>query len=146
MVRLDRRPSIKHKVTLLFLASTFLVLVLASLLHLWHSIEGMREKTVNELSRTASLIGAQCRGPLLRQDRAAVRSVLEAIGDESPVVVASLHGPDGHRLAYFRSPSASRALGLPSPDPTAYHQTTESIDVTRAITSGNVPIGFLVVR
>src|SRR5215510_3589724 len=116
MVRLDRRPSIKHKVTLLFLASTFLVLVLASSLHLWHSIEGMREKTVNELSRTASLLGAQCRGPLLRQDRAAVRSVLEAIGDESPVVVASLHAADGHRLAYYRSPSASRTLGLPSPD------------------------------
>ncbi len=92
---------IRRKLTLVYLATSGLALLLASLAFLAFEVISFRQDLVHNTSTEADIIGYNSASALLFNDRAAAEQTLEGLRANPHIVAAGIYRPDGSRFAAY---------------------------------------------
>ncbi|MBN8548066.1 MAG: response regulator [Deltaproteobacteria bacterium] len=110
-----RDLSIKRKLTLLMLATSFVALLFASAGYVGTEMFAFRERVREEMTILADVVGANCTAPLAFHDPDSAAETLRSLSANPHVVYAAIFDADGKIFANYAPPTYSYAVPIQAP-------------------------------
>jgi signal transduction histidine kinase/ActR/RegA family two-component response regulator/uncharacterized membrane protein affecting hemolysin expression len=92
---------IKHKLTLITIATSAIILLIASAAFLIYEYQQSKGNMIEDLSSLADVIGENSSAAIIFNDRKSAESTLQALGTRSGIIRAGIYTNDGKMLAIF---------------------------------------------
>ncbi len=119
-----RDISIKHKLTIMMMLTSIIVLILSSASFIINDMITFRRTMVNDLSMLAEVIGSNSIGALSFNDREFAEKALTALKADPHVVYACIHNSEGELFARYLNGGLDRDSS--SPECSEFHQVDAS--------------------
>ncbi len=130
-----RNLSVRYKFTAIAVATTAIILILASLAFVALEINNYRRSLAQELTAIAQITSSNLTAAIIFDDRAAAQETLAALGARPNIESAAIYTPDG-RLFARHSPGEPQENLNPGPRPA-----TLAAGATPAVTSSEPSLG-----
>jgi len=108
-----RRSSIKRKIMLITLGTSFLVVVLVSLILITNQMMSYRRDLQKNLDIVADMVAFSSSAPLMFSDPAAASSVLSSLSTNPTILNGDIFTADGVLFASYQSPASHEVYQLP---------------------------------
>ncbi|MBE0598025.1 MAG: HAMP domain-containing protein, partial [Desulfuromonadales bacterium] len=110
-----KRLSIQHKLAIIIMATSTLVLLISSAVFLYSEIVSFRRSAVNQVTSLAGIIAASGRLPLRFNDFQTIEEILTPLGSEPGIVLGLVYNRSDQAMARYLRPGESLAeLGASS--------------------------------
>jgi signal transduction histidine kinase/DNA-binding response OmpR family regulator/HAMP domain-containing protein len=103
-----RNLSIKRKLTLITMVTSFLALLVASIGFFLYDLAEFRARMSDDLITQAEILGTNSVGPLAFQDERAAGDILAALKAKDDTVAAAIYTRDGKLFAHYRREDAAQ--------------------------------------
>ncbi len=110
------RVSIKHKLTLIMMLTSTIVVLLCSLAFVVSSLVSFRLSMLQQVSTLAEVLGVNCTAPLTFNDRGAAEENLAALRAVHSIVSATVYGADNSLFVRYVRQNALQAGKSPKQD------------------------------
>jgi len=108
-----RRSSIKRKIMLITLGTSFLVVVLVSLILITNQMMSYRRDLQKNLDIVADMVAFSSSAPLMFSDPAAASSVLSSLSTNPTILNGDIFTADGVLFASYQSPASHEVYSAP---------------------------------
>lgn len=132
--------SLRRKQTLIIMATSSAVLLLACAAFIAYDILTLRHELAERMSVVADVVGNNCAAALDFNDPSAAEETLNALNAEESIDSASIYSRDGHRFAVYRRNSAA-ALPPPAPGLAGQVFTRDQLQLLHPIRQKNEVVG-----
>lgn len=130
MIKL-RDLSLRHKLTLVILATSSLVVLLAGAAFVWLDLLHFQATSARDAARLAELVGARVSSPLAHGDDGRARTILQSLDAEPRVVTARILTTDGEVVASFERERGASARAT----------STSEMSIVEPLHVGGVSVG-----
>lgn len=113
MKNLIRRSSIKRKIMLITLGTSFLVVLLVSLILITNQMMSYRLDLQKNIAAVADMVAYSSSAPLMFSDPAAAESLLSSLSTNPTILSGHIFNADGVLFASYKNPAAHEAYRLP---------------------------------
>ena len=140
-----RDVSVKRKLTLVILLSSFTVLLLACISLVAYEVSTFRAGMAQDMTVLADVLGSNSTGALAFENQKDATDTLSSLKAESHVVAAAIYNKDGNRFAdYIRAGATAEFPAAPPPD--GYHFESHALLLAHPIMQESKRIGTIYVR
>ena len=141
-----RDLSIKRKLTLSGVATSVVVLVLASIVFAVHEYMAFRDDTVAHLESTAFIVGSNCTVTLTFEDPEIAAELLSALEKQPYIAAAAVYDATGTLFARYLRADTSPALVPASPRADDYYIEDDGLMVFKPIIYEDERLGTIFLR
>ncbi len=144
-MKMSRQFSIKKKLILIQLSTTFAVLLFYSVFHIVRDTRFYLNSVKSELTSMTELFGSSCVSALHFIDREAADTILSTLKAEEYVVNARIHDAGGGLFAEYKKPGY-RNFDLIQPSGELLTLQNNFMIISKPIADDNETIGFISIR
>jgi signal transduction histidine kinase/ActR/RegA family two-component response regulator len=142
MMRISDLP-FRHQLTLAIVATSAVVLILASTLLVVYERQTYRDTLVTEAAGIGQIVGSSSAAALMFDDDAAAADVLNGLRAERRVTGAALFSAQGELIATLARQGRADSLLVRTPRPRGYQFTGSALVISQNIDMDGERVGFL---
>lgn len=140
MLRL-RDVSIRHKLSLIVIVNSGLVLILACVAFVIYDQIALKNAMVNDLTSTARVVGANASVALLLDDEQDPQTILDGLVADENIIGVGIYDKDGELLASYNRDESSSAHQAKIRGEPSCHFGPDRLDIFRPIRINNDAVG-----